>query len=371
MKRILYISILNTNKNVLPFDGVMKKILMHIRVLKGYGNTVDYIESNGVDTFFVTGENKTKICDFLEGGYKYFNNVVINTAKYIVDNSLYYDYVYIRHDAFSYKGFKALSKISTHSKRVYLEIPTYFVPAFTIKNFIKYYFNRYLKKYVYKIVTDCNEKTIYGMDTVMITNGVEVEKIKTRQPSNDTNINVALVASISDYHGVNKIVDAVENEPDFSNVVFHIAGEGPKYAEYVKTVTDKGLQNRIKLYGKLAGEELDELFNKCEIGISSLANKEIGVLFSSTLKSKEYLSKGIPIISDVMLDVFYENPQYFFYQLKDNFNLHELVDFYNSVYENRDKQSVINDIRNYAERTCDIRIVMKKLEDDFQQSLVL
>ena len=368
MKKILYISILNTNENILPFDGVMKKILMHIRVLKGYGNSVDYIESNGVDTFFVSDGNKTKICKFIEGGYKYFNRVVINATKYIVENNIYYDYIYIRHDAFSFKGFIALSHLYKHSKCIYLEIPTYFVPKTTFKNFVKNFFNKFLYKYVYKIVINSNEKEIYGIKTLMITNGVEITKIVPRQPTYDKKINVALVASISAYHGVDKIINAVEHESQLDNVIFHIAGEGPKFMEYSEKIKNKGLENRIILYGKLTGEDLDNLYNKCEIGISSLANKEKGVVFSSTIKSKEYLSKGIPVIADVMLDVFYDNPKYFFYQLVNDFNLKELISFYNSVYEKHNKQDVIDDIREFAERTCDIKSIMKKLEDDFQQS---
>ena len=369
MKKVLYVSILNTNENVLPFDGVMKKILMHIRVIKGYGNDVDYIESDGKDTFFVTNGKKVKICCFVEGGYNYFNSVIVNTANYIVANNLYYDYVYIRYDAFSYKGYKALSKIYKHSNRIYLEIPTYYVPAFTLKNYIKHYFDKHLKKYIYKIIINSNQKTIYGIETLMITNGVEIEKIVPRKPIYDDKINVALVASISDYHGVDKIIQAVETETNINNVIFHIVGEGSKYSKYLVDIKNKGLQDRIILYGKLAGRELDNIFNKCEIGISSLANKEKGVLFSSTIKSKEYLSKGIPVISDVMLDVFYNNPKYFFYQLEENFNLRELVAFYDSVYKNHDKQEIIDNIRRYAEQTCDIRKVMIKLEDDYQKSL--
>ena len=291
---------------------------------------------------------------------------MIGTASYIKAKQLRYDYIYIRHDAFSRKGYKALKYLSSASNKIYLEIPTYYVPKKSLKNFVKYYYNSHLDRYIYKIVTDCNEKRIYGIDTLMITNGVEIEKISPRKPTYSDIINVMLVASISDYHGVNKIIDAVEHYSFERDIVFHIVGDGPKLEEYKTIVNEKKMNDKIILYGKLTGKDLDDVYNKCEIGISSLANKEIGVLFSSTLKSKEYLSKGIPIISDVMLDVFYENPKYYFYQLEKDFNIDELLEFYDSIYSERDKASIIAEIREYAEATCDISKVLKILDDDYK-----
>lgn len=316
MNKVFYLSVLNTNPEVLPYDGVMKKIMLHIKTLESYGNEVDYIESDGTDTYFVSRNDKDKICSFSNGGFEYFNKVVISASKYITINKLKYDYIYIRHDAFSLKGYNALKVLYKHSSKIYLEIPTYFVPTKSIKNFVKYYFDKHLKKYVHRIVTDCNEQCIFGIPTIMITNGVDIEKIIPRTPTYDECINVALVASISDYHGVNKIISAVEKEKVDRNIIFHIVGDGPKLKEYRDQIKEKHLEKSVVLYGKLTGQELDAVFNKCELGISSLANKEIGVLFSSTLKSKEYLSKGLPIISDVMLDVFYDNPKFYFINCK-------------------------------------------------------
>lgn len=367
MNRVLYLSVLNTNKEILPYDGVMKKITLHIQTMKSYGNQVDYIESDGKDTFFVIGDSKEKICDFVSGGYQYFNRVVIGAAAYIKKMNLQYDYIYIRHDAFSRNGFKALKTLYRHSHKIYLEIPTYYVPDRTLKNYIKYYYNQKLKKYVHRILVNSNEKNIFGIPTLRVTNGVEVGKIVPRCPTNDASIHVALVASISDYHGVNKIIKAVESYHGDRKVVFHIAGDGPKLNEYRQQVKEKNLEKEIRLYGKLTGTELEAVYNQCEIGISSLANKEIGVLFSSTLKSKEYLSKGLPVIADVMLDVFYENPRFFFYELKEDFNIQELLAFYDSVYQNRDKQKIINEIRQYAEQTCDIKNILKAIDDDYKE----
>ena len=373
MYKVLYVSVYNIDPEILPFDGVMKKITLHIDAFKSYGNSVDYIETDGKKCFFVDQNSKTEIGNFVPGGYQYFNELMAATAKHVLRNNLHYDYIYIRQGPLTPKGFRALKQLYIHSNRIYMEIPTYYEPEKTIKNTIKYFFNKYLKKYVYKMVTDCDQKEIYGIETLMVINGTDLSKISTRLPTCDSTINVALVASISDYHGVNKIINAVDTY--YSNggnrdVLFHIVGTGPKLNDYISETKTRNLDNHIIFYGKQCGEKLDSIFNKCEIGISSLANKEIGVLFSSTLKSKEYLAKGIPIISDVMLDVFSTENKYYFYQLKNDFNLDELVSFYDSVYSGRDKQDIINEIREYANRTCDMYKVLQIVNDDYIDSML-
>lgn len=372
MSKILYISVYNTDPQVLPFDGVMKKIALHIDAFNSYGNTVDYVETDGSSTYFVSDNKRVKICNYTKNPFLYFNRLMKATSDYIKKNRKCYDYVYIRHGALSYIGYLGLKTIYKHSKKIYLEIPTYYEPEKSLKNYIKFYFNKKLHKYVYKIVTDCNERTIYGIYTIMITNGTDTSKISPRKPTADDSINVALVASISDYHGVDKIITALEsyiNSEERRKVVFHIVGTGPKIESYMESVSEKQLSDYIKFYGKLGGDELFSILDKCEIGISSLSNKEIGVTFSSTLKSKEYLSKGIPIIADVMLDVFYDDPQYFFHQLESEFSIPELIDFYNCVYVNRSKQEVIDDIRSFAEKKCDIYQVLKALDDDYKSAI--
>ena len=107
------------------------------------------------------------------------------------------------------------------------------------------------------------------------------------------------------------------------------------------------------------------VFDKCEVGISSLSNKENGVTCASTLKSKEYLAKGLPIISDTMLDVFVNNEKYYFHILEKDFNIEELIDFYDSVYSHRDKKKVIDEIRAFADETCDMYKVFSDVYKDY------
>ena len=59
-----------------------------------------------------------------------------------------------------------------------------------------------------------------------------------------------------------------------------------------------------------------------------------------------------------------ENPKYFFHQLRAEFSINELIEFYDDVYTVRDKQSIINEIREFAEKKCDMYQVLKAIDDE-------
>lgn len=374
MGKVLYLSLLDTNPNVLPYSGVMKKILLHIDAFRSYGHSVDYVETDEEKIFFVQDNKKIIIGNYCSSGYIYYNRIFLSASKFIKKNKLKYDYIYVRHSALSLLGYLSLSYLNQISNRIYFEVPTYSVPPKNIKNTIKFYFNKRIRKYVDRMVIDCNETEVYGIPTIRVVNGTDLSKIIPRKPTlNPNKINVMLVAYLQEYHGVDKIFKAISDyyKSGGSRKVFiHVVGYGPKLDEYKKTVMEQNLSDYIHFYGKLSGQPLDDIFNNCEIGISSLANKEIGVTYSSTLKSKEYLAKGLPIISDVMLDVFYETPKYFFYQLEKDFNIPELIKFYDSVYQNHNRQDIIDEIRSYADKTCDMYKVLKAVDDDYLISCV-
>ena len=348
MVKVLYISIYTKTPESLLSDGVMKKIHLHIDCLEKLGDNVDYVFNDEKNIYIHSDGKDNLICAKDSKGFKYFNKVLCLCKKFIKENKKKYDFIYIRHVAFDLKGYNALKYLNKISNCIYLEFPTFAMPEKNLKNTIKYYFNKKIHKYVYKAVLDSLDEEAYKMPTLRITNGTDLSLIETRKPTNSETINVLMVAYLQEYHGVDKIINACKSyyhDGGNREVIFHIVGEGPVYNQLVKQCKEEGMENHVHFYGKLSGKVLYDVFDKCEVGISSLANKEVGVTCSSTLKSKEYLAKGLPIISDTMLDVFVDKPKYYFYILKNNFNIDELVNFYDSVYENRDKEKIIQEFR--------------------------
>lgn len=372
MGKVLVISVLNTNKNVLPFDGVMKKIVNEIDALRSYGNDVDFTENDGTNVFLNENGQKTFISKIKQTGYKCYNRILYETAKHIKKFKKKYDFIYIRHDTIIATGILALKILKKFTNKIYLEIPTFYKKDIvTIKDRIKNYFNSFLKKYVTKIVTYSLDDTIYNIPTIKINNGISVSKISPKAPVNSDTINVILVAMISSSHGINKIITALDNYYNIKNnkqkIFFHIVGDGPELEKYKTLAEEKHLSKYIKFYGKLGGADLDQAYEACELGISTLSAKENGLQYCSSLKSKEYLAKGIPVISDVDMDLFLNKPKYYFYKLKDDFNIEEIVEYYNFVYSHRDKNEIIAEIRDFAEKECEMKKIMFAIQEDYDK----
>ncbi|WP_298314731.1 hypothetical protein [uncultured Aquimarina sp.] len=84
------------------------------------------------------------------------------------------------------------------------------------------------------------------------------------------------------WHGVDKIYYLAQKLPEFD---FHIIG-----------INDTSSLNNLKFYGYLSIEKIKEIYSFCDIAIGSLSLYKAGVNESSTLKVREYLSYGLPVI---------------------------------------------------------------------------
>ena len=77
------------------------------------------------------------------------------------------------------------------------------------------------------------------------------------------------------------------------------------------------------------GEELNDLFNKCDFAIGSLGRHRSGIDKIKTLKNREYAARGIPFAYSET-DEDFENMPYVFKVPADEspINIKELLDFY-------------------------------------------
>jgi hypothetical protein len=80
------------------------------------------------------------------------------------------------------------------------------------------------------------------------------------------------------------------------NIYLHIVGYGVELPVIKKMVKDLSITDTIFFYGRLYGEDLDEIFNRCDIAIGSLGIHRIGLHEAATLKAREYCARGIPFI---------------------------------------------------------------------------
>ena len=71
----------------------------------------------------------------------------------------------------------------------------------------------------------------------------------------------------------------------------------PVLVNYLKKLVESyGLEERIKFFGNKEGIELDNLFNESDLGIGTMAIHRKKVKYSSSLKHREYVLRGIPLL---------------------------------------------------------------------------
>ena len=286
-------------------DGITKKIESQIMALESLYDNCDYVI-------------------FGNGGK--FKNV----------NKGDYDFVYVR----NCNGLKTLNIIklllSIKAKKVVYEIPTfpYWGEISSFKSRLEYIFKKYtLKFFVDEIVYigKYHKSKIWSVKSREITNCISEPREKyplIESTLEGAKVNIVGVASQAVWHGYDRLIKGLIGK-NYDCVNFHIVGHGPAMKELQNLVTKNNLQNSVIFHGKLEGEELYSLLSKMDCGIDSLGRHRVGIKYNSSLKAKEYLSFGLPVVMSHIDSSIIQND--FVLKVKDdesNIDINEILDFY-------------------------------------------
>ena len=303
-------------------SGITKKIQAQVKGLRQNGHEVHIcsydVRADGHRCRFVDGEI---IADYGCGTWAAIIQRIDYRClyRYCIANQI--DLVYTR----SYMNatpplvwlFKRLRKAGVRSV---MEIPTYpYDHEFDAYDWnqrmrlrVDQMYRRKLSSQMEAIVTFSDEQRIFGQRTIRISNGVDFDVIPIHQALLDTSREVHLiaVAEVHSWHGFDRLVHGLGEyykkhnwNPD-RKVYFHLVGyvwpaemEGtsmnPGIAPYIR---DYGIEKFVEFHGKLFGEELTAVFNRCSFAIGSLARHRSGITNIKTLKNREYACRGIPFI---------------------------------------------------------------------------
>lgn len=372
MKKLLYIApvYINVNKP----DGVAKKVMSHHRVFAKYyeSDMVSYSEK-GVQLINGAGEVTTSPYGNKHRRYELFSYIEDLFSKKA------YDYVYIRYPKSDPKFLELVKFIKSFKSKIVVEIPTYPYNG-KIWGALKTILiaggdaicRTQLKKYVDRIVTYSDDDNIFGIPTIRTINGIEFDKIKPHYciDTHANSIEMIAVAIIWSCHGYDRIIKGLNNY--YSNggaekIVFHIVGTGPAVAEYDKLIKEYHLQEHVVLHGFKTGKDLDSIYDKAQIAVNSIAIHRMKLKKESTLKTKEYAAKGLPIISSYDVDAFDQegNNKYVMLVPPDEtpIDIEKIIKFYHKIYDSKNSLDITNDIRNSAQKVCDMEITLRKVID--------
>lgn len=230
-------------------------------------------------------------------------------------------------------------------------------------------YRKKLKKYVDYVVDLSGNSAIFGIPTVNYFNGIDLDTINIRKPkkTNNNAIHILSVSFFEPWHGIDRFIEGLSRyrKSESRSVYLHLVGAGTDLP-HLKELTDRyNLNNAITFHGVLSGDELDKVYNLCSLGIECLGMHRKGInQVSSSLKSREYLAKGLPFFGSSEIDVFMDESFGYYLKVPANetpVDVKQVIKFYDSIYSNRKEEEVINDIREYAERHISMDVSMENI----------
>lgn len=365
--KLLYLSTWNFSNE--KSDGVCKKIRAQIGVFEEAGYQVDFIFLNGNSVIYKEDGHEHKIASV---GKIKKTPAYIKMYRYIKNKR--YDRVYNRYGMMDYFYYRVLKRLHENGARIIIEIPAYpysgELPKGILYHIMYKWDQKYsekLKSFVDNILTYSNHDMIFNIPAVQIMNGVDIRgitPISGEAQTGDT-IDLLIVALMQKHHGCERLLCGLGNyykNGGKREIRCHFVGEGPEKAYYEETAREEQIEDKVIFYGPKSGADLDEIYEKADIGICSLGCYKKNAFISSELKSREYLAKGLPIASGVTIDLFQNEKNKYYLELPNSsqiINMEDIIRFYDGIYnEGKSRRQIVREIRDYAEKAADIKSTM-------------
>lgn len=301
-----------------------------------------------------------------------------------------YTHIYIRRGYTDYNFLNFLKSLKKINIKIIYEIPTYPYDGEMNKKSLIYKLDKkyrgYLKMYVDRIVTFSNDNIIFGINTLKTINGIFLnnsidefkQKLEKKVDSNE--INMIAVAGMHEWHGYDRLIRGMHHYYKKKDckpkriIRLHLVGgneekKNPNVKLYKDLVNKYGLNDKVIFYGKKFGTELEEIYARCAVAISSLGLYRIGLETVSSIKTKEYALKGFPIVSGNDIEFFPTNYKYFLKveNNNDDIDVEKIIKFYDSIYTSEDRKQVYEKIHNVAVENCDMYKTMMPILNYIKQ----
>ncbi len=298
--------------NYTPADvsiGITKKIRSEIHTLRRMGIAVTYTayDRDGVsifdntDTIIFHKAFPTPIST-LNRKIRYY--WLEKTALSFLKKAEGFDLGYIRMGAPNQLLFQIFYQLKMNGAKLVAESLAYF-PGIRYKSLggkyivamYKHNANKF-KDYLSYFLVEGNMTELHGVKAYTMNMGVEVQSITPHYYIGEKSaLNLISVANENSYHGYDRIIESLrvyQQKKPGAQVFVHLVGTvSPPTRQLIEK---HGLQDRVILYGKKSGAELDEIYNKCNVGLGPFGQHRVGGKKDTGLKTKEYFAKGLPYI---------------------------------------------------------------------------
>lgn len=374
MEKLVYLSFGNAGT---PGRGVSKKIDGQLKAFQRAGMETTFVSGYNDKLAVYTGTqaSEPELLD-VPGGTR------AQLAKWVDRHAKEFTYAYIRFQFFDLFFKRMLQNLKKQGVRIVVEIPTYpyteEVKAQGAKGVPKRIVDALFRAGCVRLVDGFTapvyEGEILGKPGILMRNGIDLDRVQPRTPQEpEGQINLLAVASMSPWHGFERLLNglhAYQMSDGIRKILLNVVGEGPELGRYQALTKELGLEEQVKFWGRLSGDALERMYDISEVGICSLGVHNFNVAKTNTLKTLEYLAKGMPIVCEqneagVALDNQFRLNVPF-----DNtpIDMKALVHFYDTIYRERTKQQVIEAVRSMCQAECSADAAMKDVIRFLQQT---
>jgi hypothetical protein len=269
--------------------------------------------------------------------------------------------------------YRLIKKINKSSK-ILLEIPTYPYEK-EVKRLLDKMnlildkiLRNFLKKYIDRVVTFSNDDMIFCIQTIKIYNGIDFLRIpiNIEKTYKENEINFVMTAQNYTFaQGCDRIIEGLyyyySNTIDKKKIFFHIVGGGIELKEYKLQINNYNLEEYVLFYGLLSDNELNDVFKISEIGVCPLGSHRKKIFLGSFLKSREYIARGLPMVSSTKIDILPDDFPFIKYVPEDEspVDIFSIVDFYEKLKIKYSPVDLAHSVRLFGEQICDISTTMK------------
>ena len=393
----------------LEHSSVQAKIISKIKYFNDNG-----LQTRGVFFTFDVQQEKSindqiKLIPVPRSNKKYFQGIAnqrnsIRTAvEYIKSQQQDYEVIYIRYPGASYWLYKGLKEFGNkvvfeHNTKELDEVimrakdnPFGISPSKVLswmqenryKTWTESYWGPKSLRLVRLGLANTNEIVSYQQNRAggkypckLITNGVDLNKIPLREPLAYDGKNLTLVLmrgakGLVPYDGTDRLLKGLAAYDGDVNVKLYFVGSS--FPDENKMVDKLNLKNKVFFTGKLIGDELTEILNKCHLSIGTLAIHRKNQKEGSVLRVNESLARGIPVV------VAYEDMELnsdigfkpFYYKLPADdsvVDIQDLCDFASQTYSINNNHIAI---RELAKKNIDYNLKIAQSIQCIEESFSL
>ena len=228
------------------------------------------------------------------------------------------------------------------------------------------------KKYVDRFVTYTQDEEIFGVPTIQTINGINVDSVRMVQGEyREDQLTMIGVAYMQRHHGYERVIEGMHEyysgqERKF-RVYLMLVGDGPEKPKYQELTEKYGLGNYITFYPTMSGDELDEMYDKSDIALASFGMYKLGIDQKlSALKTREYVAKGMPIMTGCAIDVLDDGYRYVknFSNDAEAVDIDEVIKFYKEIRKTfPNKIAMAKNIREFAIQNLSMKSAMAPVVD--------